>query len=542
MDGKVLFSVLLVTGFLTGCSETLRYDSTVDYPIVTHYPEPGGTQADRRRVRPPGWERYSATVTDHTAPSKARVFRAVRRWEQKGKCPVDVYNHMDRLRSGVARMQVVNNVVIGKSLWTFFVGPNWQADGGPYIFVVSGRSGATSNNSSAYGGTGPLKLPDDVARSGMAGYPFVLAMVNQGGRESQGNHPEMLRSVGAGIAFAKAHFKIDDQQVVFAGKSRGAVSALMWGANLPGLDYRTAGIFAHAPPTNYGTICYQPNGTFPFLGNAAAAELSKDRKPDWVPGAVHEEQMRVLRDCMSGSQDPEVMRRRSPVAQVESYRSLYLAVGFGTHDPGIGPSQPFDFCQALDVAEVPYYAEFTLGGAHSNSEGVRQAFSSFMMGLLKGEPVELPEGRHWNRTVFLEDRGKYVHRDLEDGSPVWTIFPRITTGQRENAVYVGAPDGSEIRILARSVDDGPDWVDHETMVNWDYVRVDLPLPPAPGRYRWTFEVGNTVIPDDAIIVRDAHGRPLPPETVVLEKERYLHEMVEKSEAARTFGHAWVWAY
>lgn len=312
----VRFACMWVLVFWMGCAEPPRpkFNSHITFPIVTHYPERGGTQADRFRKDPPDWGNYSAFVTDHTAPSWERVVRSVRRWEERGGCPVDVYNQMDSLRSGVARMQVVNNVVIGTTLWTFFVGPNWKRDGGPYTFVVSGRTGASSNNSAAYGGTGPLKLPDYVAQLGMAGYPFILAFVNQGGRESQGNHPDVLRSVGEGIAFAKAQFKIDDQKVVFAGKSRGGASALMWGANPLGLNYKTAAIFAHAPPTHYGTIGYQPTGTFPMLGAMVAHAMTGE--PSWMPDAAHEERMRILRDCMAGSQDPDTMRTRSPIAQV----------------------------------------------------------------------------------------------------------------------------------------------------------------------------------------------------------------------------------
>ena len=81
--------------FCLGCSEQPRFDSVIDFPIVTHYPESGGVKADRQRRDPPGWGRYSAVVTDHNAPSKARVIRAVRRWENAGECPVDVYNHLD---------------------------------------------------------------------------------------------------------------------------------------------------------------------------------------------------------------------------------------------------------------------------------------------------------------------------------------------------------------------------------------------------------------------------------------------------------------
>ena len=65
--------------FCLGCSEQPRFDSVIDFPIVTHYPESGGVKADRQRRDPPGWGRYSAVVTDHNAPSKARVIRAVRR-------------------------------------------------------------------------------------------------------------------------------------------------------------------------------------------------------------------------------------------------------------------------------------------------------------------------------------------------------------------------------------------------------------------------------------------------------------------------------
>ena len=518
-----------------GCSEQPHFDSHIEYPIVTHYPASGEAKADRERQKPPGWGRYSAVVTDHNAPSWDRVVRSVRRWEKAGECPVDVYNHLDSLKSGVARMQVVNNVVIGKTLWTFFVGPNWKRESGPYVFVVSGRTGTSSNNSTAYGGGGPLKLPEMVAEIGVSGHPFIAAFVNQGGRESQGNHPDAMKSIGEGIAFSKAKFNVDDQNVVFTGKSRGGVSALMWGANPLDLNYKTAGIFAHATLTDYGTVCYQPNGTFPQLGSVVAKELTGQL--EWMAGAEHEAGMQVLRDAMAGSQDPDTMRLHSPIAHIERFRDVYLAVGWGTHDPSLGPSQGFDFCQALDRAGVSYYAEFTLGGEHRNSQGVTRAFEKFMLGLVEGKvPTGLPVGRMWNRQTF-ED-GKRCYHDVDNGSPIWTILPQVTTAMRDNAVYVGAPEGSEVYLWAVEVSGKGVWVEVDTTVALDYVRVNLPPPPVPGRYRWVIAIGNIELENTAHIT-DGQGKELPPETVVLKEERFIDEVARDS---RTFGHAWVWPF
>ncbi|MBT4138102.1 MAG: hypothetical protein HOE48_09310, partial [Candidatus Latescibacteria bacterium] len=55
-------------------------------------------------------------------------------------------------------------------------------------------------------------------------------------------------------------------------------------------------------------------------------------------------------------------------------------------------------------------------------------------------------------------------------------------------------------------------------------------------------VGNVEIPDEAISTRDSKGKPLPAETRVLEKERYIDELFDRSENARTFGHAWEWPF
>jgi hypothetical protein len=526
--------------FMVACGEKPHYSSHIDFPIVTHYPQPGGTKADKNRQDPPRWGNFSAVTTDHTAPSRDRVTRSIRRWEKTGACPVDIYNHIDSLKSNVARLQVINNVVIGKSLWTFFVGPKWKQDEGSYIFVVSGRTGSSSNNSAAYGDGGPLKLPEQVAKAGIMGHPFILAFVNQGGRESQGNHPDVLKSVGEGIAFAKQTFRIDDQRVVFAGKSRGAASALIWGANPLNLNYKTAGIFTHAPATNYGTVCYQPNGTFPMLGSLVAAELSPNRKPNWMIGDEHDRQMQILRDCMAGSQNPDTMKTRSQIALVDRYKDVYLATGWSTHDPMVGPQEGFDFVQALEKANIPYFAEFTLSGTHSNSQGVKAAFGQFMLKQFGESVEELPTGRTWNHMVVKN--GKRHYQILEDGSPVWTVFPQITTASRNNAVYVGAPDGSEVYLLVQRVDNDQTWFEADVTVEWDYVRVDLPPPPQPGRYKWTIVVGNADIPDEAILAHKPNGTPLPPETLVLEKERYINELFDRSENARTFGHGWVWPY
>lgn len=524
---------------IMGCGEKPKFDSHFEFPIVTHYPQTGGTQADKNRKNPPDWGNFSATTTDHTAPSKDRVIHAVKRWEEAGKCPVNVYNHIDSLKTNIPRLQVINNIIIGKTLWTFFIGPNWSPDKNNYPLVISGRTGSSSNNSSAYGGGGPLKLPEKVAQAGMKDHPFILAFVNQGGLESQGNHPRVLQSIESGIAFAKTHFHINDQRVIFAGKSRGGASALMWGANPLNLNYKTAGIFAHAAPTNYGTVCYQPNGTFPILGSLVAAQLSPNRKPSWIPGPEHTQHMQILRACMAGSQDPDTMKIHSPIQFIDHFRNLYLAVGWGTHDPVVGPQEGFDFVQALDEAGISYFSEFTLGGTHSNSQGVENAFELFMQNELGITNHDLPTGRTWNHLTI--EQGKRHYHTLEDGSPVWTIFPQITTTNRDNAIYVGAPDGSEVYLLAEK-DDETTWIEMDTKVEWDYVRVNLPTPPASGQYKWTLVVSNVQVPESAIIKHTVHGPPFPSETHVLARERYLDELFDKSENARTFGHAWVWPY
>ncbi|MBT3604883.1 MAG: hypothetical protein HN521_17620 [Candidatus Latescibacteria bacterium] len=535
-----MYRLILALLLIIGCGEKPRFESHFEFPIVTHYPQQGGAKADKNRKSPPGWGNFSNVTTDHTAPTRDRVIRSIQRWERSGDCPVDIYNHIDSLKSNVPRLQVINNVIIGKSLWTFFVSPNWKKDQSDYILVVSGRTGSSSNNSTAYGGGGPLKLPEQVAKAGIMGYPFILAFVNQGGRESQGNHPDVLKSVGEGITFAKQNFHIDDQRIVFAGKSRGAASALIWGANPSNLNYKTAAIFAHASPTNYGTICYQPNGTFPILGSLVAAELSPNHKPNWIPSEEHNRQMHILRDCMAGSQKPDTMKTRSQIALVDQYKDIYLALGWSTHDPMVGPQEGFDFVQALDNANVPYFSEFTLSGTHSNSQGVRNAFGKFMRNQVGISTEELPTGRAWNQMIQKKDKHQY--KVLEDGSPVWTVFPQITTANRDNAIYVGAPDGSQVYILAKKVGGDVTWLEEDTKVEWDYVRVDLPPPPEPGRYKWTIVVGNVEIPDEAISTRDSKGKPLPAETRVLEKERYIDELFDRSENARTFGHAWEWPF
>jgi hypothetical protein len=537
--------LILFLLFLFGCSQKphrettadapvdLRFDSRIEYPIITHYPEPNGTQADTRRLNPPGWGHYSAATTDHTAPSKEQVLRSVQRWEN---CPVDLFNHIDSLKSGVPRLQVINNVIIDQTLWTFFVGPNWKKNGDPYILVISGCTESASNNSTIYEETEPLKLTNYVAQSS---YPFILAFVNQGGRKSQGNHPDVLKAIGNGIAFAKETFNIDPQRIVFAGKSRGGGSALIWGANPLNLNYKTIGIFAHAPPTNFGTIGYQPNGTFPLLGSLVTQELTGNS--DWTAGTEYDKHMQILRDCTAGSQNPDTMKTRSPIAFIERYQNLYLAVGFNTHDPIIGPSQGFDFCQALDQAKIPYFAEFTLGGGHNQSQGVAQAFEQFTTAILKGHtPNNLPTGRTWNRVEIQSDQRHYHNTD--DGSPVWAIFPQITTTQRKNAIYIGAPDGADIYLHAESVEDSTVWFDGDTQVKWDYVRIDLPPPPKPGHYRWLIAVSSVELPDSAIVARDSTGTLFLPETRVLETEQHIPELFDRSENARAFGHAWLWPY
>jgi hypothetical protein len=526
---------------LMACGEKLRYDSHIDFPIVTHYPKRYGTKPDKLRKDPPGWGNFSASITDHTAPSRNHVLNAIKRLEEEGDCPVDIYNHIDSLRSSVARLQVVNNVMIGQSLWTFFVGPRWKKKGGSTILVVSGRSGTASNNSATYGDGGGLNLPEAVAKAGRMGNPFVLAFVNSGGRESQGNHPDIIRSVGEGIAFAKQHLGIDDQRVIFAGQSRGAAAALIWGANPHQFGYKTAGIFASAPPINYATLSDEANGTFPMLASLVAAEFSPNRKSNRVAGDEHNRTMHILRDCMAGSQNPDTLKSRSPIAQIDRYKNVYLALGWRTHDPLVGPREGFEFVKALDKDDIPYFAEFTLGRAGDNSQGIKKALWQFLQKAFGETSEELPLGRTWNR--WLGGKGKRHFQIIDEGSPIWTVFPKITTGSRDHAIYVGGPDGSEVYLMAKRVGGDPVvWHEADVTIEWDYVRIDLPSPPQPGRYKWTIVVGNAEIPDEAVLTDGENEPSALPETLVLEKERDIGQVFDPYEKTSTFGHAWVWPY
>ncbi|MDA0709503.1 MAG: hypothetical protein O3B73_04750 [bacterium] len=523
---------------LLACGEKPRTDAHIDFPIATHYPKRDGSRPDTHRKEPPGWGHFSASTTDPTAPTRDQVHRAARRWGEAGACPVDIYNHIDSLRSGVPRLQVVNNVLIGQSLWTFFVGPGWQKGESRPILILTCPPNEASNNGCVYGNDRGLELPEAVARAGKMGHPIVLAFVNRGGLESLGNHPDVMQSVGEGIVFAKQHLDIDPNRIVFAGQSLGGASALIWGANPLNLDYKTAGIFAFASPTNCATLLNLPRGTFPASGRLAAASLFADRTS---VRAASESDMQILRDCLAGSQNPDSLAARSPIAHIDRYKNIYLALGWRTHDPLVGPQEGFDFVQALEKAAIPYYAEFTLGGPQGPSQGVKAAFEQFLRREFGLSSEELPRGRSWVRESFGND--KRTGTTIDDGSPIWTVFPQTTTASLDNAIYVGAPDGSDVYVMAEGVGDDPvTWYETDTRVEWDYVRVNLPVPPRPGRYKWTVVIGNAEMPNDSVLPSGAKRQSPDPETLVLDSVGGITRSSDPSDNARTFGHAWVWPY
>ena len=542
--GPLAFFILFAPGVVTGVLWFLVYsnerelDSSAEFPIVTHHPSPGGTQPDRRRRDDLGWGRFNNSITEPSTPSREQVQEKIRYLERTATCSVEIFNSAKLVNSGVKRLQVVNNMVIGRTLWTFFLSPGWKQDGGPYALIVSGNPGTTPNNGRVYGtGKDVVSLPEDVALAGMTGYPVVGAVVNCGGRESQGNHPEVLKSIGEGIRFAREQFNADSKRVIFVGKSRGGAAALMWGANPLGLEYKTIAIFAHSPPTDFGLFTEIPVGTFPLFGALTSEIFSPDESKEWQFDDQFQERLQTGFKCYSGSTSQSEMTSRSPIAHVDKLKGIYLALGFGTHDPLVNVDQAFSFVHALETGGIEHFVEFTLGGGHWNSRGVRSAYENYTRKLLTGAEIELPKGRHWNRYRQSPTRKKEVYDPVKE-QPVWAIFPVVTTPQRPNSVYVGAPVGSRVRIVASAKSSGQSWIATEKEIEKDYIRINLSVPPSSARYIWQIEIDGKQIPVSAIISYDAQGRKILPETLVIASERSLPEAIIPGED-RAFGLAWV---
>ncbi len=400
------------------------------YPVVTHYPAAGGTQADTTRRAVPAYENYSASVTDETMPSQQEFNTARQLVFQAAGAQATFLNDPAGLVEGAATIQIVNNWPIGAALYTVAFPVNWRRTGS-YPIVLSGNPTTYSNNYRVFRGqeAGVLGFG--------AGRGFIAAFSNAGGIESQGVSDNVLRSVGQALD-TFATLGGDKHRVITGGFSRGASTAMVWAANPLDLDYTVIAVFGHALPTNMLEAVTAPYATYPWLGwfsDLVTNDPSQSRY-DHVP-PPHTLPNNLLQ-ILTGQGTAEA---RTPSVVIERLRGKQLAFSVATHDSIVPYKTGVAFTRALEAAGIPHMAVLVQNTGHVWSLEIFDELVRAMTEIGAGRPYAVPAGRVYATQSELRTHDYNAQtRVVRATMPFSAVLPyRAARGQPMRVDLCGAP-------------------------------------------------------------------------------------------------------
>ncbi len=515
--GRIALAVWVAAVFMVPTAAAQGQDEeNIAFPIVTHYPERGGTDpAPQTGAVEVAYGVYHNRETDYYAPSRAKVEQFVRavRVAMLGT-PLHLLNALDDAEEGSSAVQIVNNVPVEGALYTLMLPPGWSRSG-CHPVVLSGNGAGTSNNRRLYGDMeiyGPL-IAWGSAREGRCG--IILAVSNCGGTESQGIDDKTLRSVGAFFDFIAQHGG-DKHNAVTTGGSRGGGTALVWAANPLALDYTVNAVFAHVPPTHYGSLSTTSILTYPSLGGIAELVLGEggarfDAGPDSMEAKIPE-----ALTILAGTGAVDALDARSPIGLAERLRGKQIAIAAGTHDSYFQLALFLAFDRRLTDLGIDHATAVILGEGHSMSTWLYQETINYLDALARGEAYTVPPGRRY----FI--RTPEGHAPLEDflgrpvdGLPFTVELPaRSGAGLPIDVSACGTP-GKMWRITLTGPAGSTAWEESGTFDASECATYRLETPEEVGIYTWAFAYDGEVIPNSYTPFRDSLGCGAPAVTVVM---------------------------
>jgi hypothetical protein len=182
---------------------------------------------------------------------------------------LNILHDTTQIEEGIDAFQLIPNVVFNAShpmLATICLPAGWTKSGSYPIFF-SGDHYPISNTIRLFhdwqwNPSLPASYDFQIAAKCKEGsrQGAILVITNCGGAEAFGIQKEAFTSVGLILDYIGNSLAGDLQKVVFYGKSRGALTALAWGCNPLGKNYRTVAIFGQAPFVAFGsTVTYPHN-------------------------------------------------------------------------------------------------------------------------------------------------------------------------------------------------------------------------------------------------------------------------------------------
>ncbi|MCZ7544696.1 MAG: hypothetical protein M5R40_14765 [Anaerolineae bacterium] len=325
-----------------------------------------------------------------------------------------VRNDFADAQERIDAVQMVNNVPIAGALYTIFLPPGWQRDG-QYPVVLSGNGAGISNNNRLFNDQ-EIYAPVIAWNSTQAGRGgLILAVSNCGGTESQGADEKTLRSVGAFFDFIAEHGG-DRHNAVTTGGSRGGGTALVWAANPLDLDYTVRAVFAHVPPTHYGSLGRISLFTYPAMGTIADLVMGEGAA-DYDEGAeTMAARLPEVLDILFGTRDADEANARGPMGLAGRLRDKVVVISEGTHDSFFQLALFLAFDRHLTALGIDHATAIILGDGHGMSNWVYTQTLAYLDAITSGAAYDAPGGRFY----FIRDGreetplGAFLGRPVEE--------------------------------------------------------------------------------------------------------------------------------
>ena len=403
--------------------------STSVYPLVTHFTydnggpqghyDPYGKDPDRAHYRgtpnfiEPTYENYNNEVTEAFAPTPEEIIQRITDIENATGFLVDNYNDFElkNIKENIDRIQIVNLIRIGDSLFTIILPPYWSKQK-LYPVLLTGNGGGHTNYGRLYSERTKDKHSDDTLPE-LAGWSvkdggsgLIIVIGNTGGQGSVGSSEQALKDV-ANMLISLKDYGGDRYRVINYGASRGGWTALVWGANPKNYDYKSIAIFADSAPAFGGKMIMTP------FANVSGAWYDCYEKDSWrydhIPPPLNPP-IKAL-EGLFGTGDPKVVDATiSPGGMIEKFRGKYLNFDWGSHDYDIYPSSIL-FDQLLTKAGIPHNSQFVLKGSHEATISSFLNLKDYLDDLLHNKPSKVKNQREF-----------HIQKDLQTHNSSQTEF------------------------------------------------------------------------------------------------------------------------
>jgi hypothetical protein len=326
-----------------------------------------------------------------------------------------------------------------------------------------------------------------------------------------------LRSVGSFFDFI-AENGGDKHNAVTTGGSRGGGTALVWAANSLDLDYTVRAVFAHIPPTHYGSLYGVSILTYPSMANIWEMVMGKGTSRfdhDPPPMVMPPQQL----DILTGTNDIEEANARGPIGLAERLRGKQIGISEGTHDSYFPLALFLAFDRRLTELGIDHATAINLGDGHTMSFWLFSQTLAYLDALARGESYQVPFGRFY----FIKTPSGQA--PLEDilGAPVEDLPFTVELPARSGVglpidVSVCGGEGREWSVAMSGPGGDVVWEGAGIFDETECVSFRLETPAETGVYTWAFTYDGETVPPTNTPFRGPDGCGVPAVTVVGEEQ------------------------